>query len=76
MVAILIGLLLVAGGLYCVLPLAWTLGWWEDFLVLLRGGVPFLLFLVGLIAILVGLADIKDRAETRKLERERASRES
>ncbi|MEM5947303.1 hypothetical protein WKV44_01975 [Spirochaetia bacterium 38H-sp] len=69
MLAILIGFVLIAFGLYFVLPLSWTLNWWSDFLILLKGGIPFFLFFIGLIAIMVGIADIKDRATAKKLEK-------
>ena len=46
---IVIGLLLMLAALYAVM--AW---WWIDFLTLVKGGLPILVFLVGLVFLLLG----------------------
>lgn len=46
---IVIGLLLMLAALYAVM--AW---WWIDFLILIKGGLPILVFLVGLVFLLLG----------------------
>ena len=70
MVALLIGLLLVLFAVYAVLPFSWSLNWWPDLMRFLKGGIPLIALFVGLISFFVGIADLKDRAETRKEEAE------
>jgi hypothetical protein len=68
MKAIIIGLLIVAAAVFAVLPpeaLGFGLGWGKDVLAFLRGGLPVIAVLIGLIAFFIGIADIKDRAEAR-----------
>jgi hypothetical protein len=68
MKAIIIGLLIVAAAVFAVLPpeaLGFGLGWGKDVLAFLRGGLPVIAVLIGLIAVFIGIADIKDRAEAR-----------
>jgi len=68
MKAIIIGLLIVAAAVFAVLPpeaLGFGLGWGKDVLTFLRGGLPVIAVLIGLIAVFIGIADIKDRAEAR-----------
>jgi len=50
--------------------------WWDDVLVFLRGGLPVLAVIVGLIAVFIGIADMKDRAEAKKEEAEAAKAEN
>ena len=68
MKAIIIGLLIIAAAVFAVLPpevLGFGLGWGDDVLTFLRGGVPVVAVLIGLVAIFIGIADAKDRAEAR-----------
>jgi hypothetical protein len=44
------------------------LSWWADVLAFLRGAAPVIAAFIGLIAVFIGIADIKDRAEARKEE--------
>ena len=71
MKALIIGIVIIAAAVFAVLPPASAglgLGWWNDVLVFLRGGLPVVACVIGLIAIFVGIADIKDRAEAKKEE--------
>jgi hypothetical protein len=68
MKAIIIGLLIVAAAVFAVLPpeaLGFGLGWGKDVLAFLKGALPVIAVLIGLIAVFIGIADIKDRAEAR-----------
>jgi len=68
MKAVIIGLIIIAAAVFAVLPpelLGFGLGWGDDVLIFLRGGVPVVALLVGLLAIFIGIADAKDRAEAR-----------
>jgi hypothetical protein len=67
MKALLIGIVIIAAAVFAILPVqtaGFGLGWGNDVLAFLRGGVP-------VIAILIGIADIKDRAKAKKEEAEK-----
>ncbi len=71
MVALIVGIVFVLFAIYSVLPIpAWGLNWWNDVLEFLRGGLPIIALLVGVIAVFIGVADIKDRIEAKKEEAE------
>jgi len=63
--AILLGLIAMAGGVVLVIIV-----WMEQFLDLLFGCIPPILFFGGLIALVAGISSIKDAARTKKLEEE------
>jgi len=63
--AILLGLIAMAGGVVLVI-----LVWPQEFLNLLFGCIPPILFFGGLIALVAGISSIKDAARTKKLEEE------
>jgi hypothetical protein len=72
MKAIIFGLLIVAAAVFAILPanvIGFGLGWGTNVLDFLKGGVPVIAILIGLIAVFIGIADIKDRAEARKEEK-------
>ncbi|HLC58478.1 MAG TPA: hypothetical protein VJI68_01320 [Candidatus Nanoarchaeia archaeon] len=48
---IVIGLILMVAAIYSFFP---PLSWWDEFLVLLKGGIPVLVFVIGLIFLLLG----------------------
>ncbi len=77
MIALLIGLILVLFGVYSVLPISSPgfLNWSQEVLAFLRGGVPIVAFLIGLVAFFIGIADIKDKIEAKKEEKEEAEQE-
>lgn len=70
MVALLIGILMVLFAVYAVLPFSWAINWWPEVIRFLKGGIPLMALFIGLIAFFVGIADIKDRIESRKEEEE------
>lgn len=70
MIALLIGLLLILFAVYAILPFPWALNWWPHVVEFLKGGVPLMAAFIGLISFFVGVADIKDRIETKKEEEE------
>lgn len=71
MVALIVGIVCIAFAVFACLP--GTLGWWQDVLAFLRGSVPVLAAFIGLIAVFIGIADIKDRIEAKKEEAEEAA---
>ena len=64
MKALILGLVVLTVAVLAVLPAG--LDWAEDVLVFLRGVLPVIAVLTGLILIFVGIADIKDRADVKK----------
>jgi hypothetical protein len=69
--ALVLGVVILAVAIFMALPSALTgfgLGWWDDMLAFLRGALPVIAALIALLAIFIGVADIKDRAEARKEE--------
>jgi hypothetical protein len=64
MKALLLGVVIILAAVCAVVPVG--LGWWGDVLVFLRGALPVIAAFVGLIAIFIGIADLKDRAEAKK----------
>lgn len=77
MIALFIGILLVAFGVYAVLPIdsVGFLNWSQEVLAFLKGGVPILAFLIGLISFFIGIADIKDKVEAKREEKEEEEEE-
>jgi hypothetical protein len=74
MKALILGILILCAAVLAVLPAG--LGWWNDVLVFLRGAVPVIAAFIGLIAVFIGIADIKDRAEAKQEEAEEKNAES
>ncbi len=68
MVALLVGIVFVLFAVYSVLPVSWSLQWGPEVIVFLQGGVPIIAVFVGLIAVFIGIADIKDRIEAKREE--------
>ncbi|MFQ3547144.1 MAG: hypothetical protein SNJ56_02310 [Termitinemataceae bacterium] len=66
MIALIIGLVAIAFAVLAMVPAG--LNWWQDVLLFLRGSVPVFAVLVGLLAVLIGVADIKDQMEAKKEE--------
>ncbi len=66
MLALVIGLLLIAFTVLAALPMG--LNWGQDILLFLRGGLPIFSAFVGLISLFIGIADIKDKQDAKKEE--------
>ncbi len=75
MVALLVGILLIAFAVYSVLPFPWALNWWRDVIEFLKGGLPIMAVFIGLISVFVGVADIKDKMEEKKEIKEESGEE-
>ncbi len=63
--AILFGLIAVAGGVYLAVFV-----WWQEFYELVFGFIPPILFFGGLIALIAGFSSMKDAKRTKQLEGE------
>jgi hypothetical protein len=66
MKALLLGLIFFAAAIFAAIPAG--LDWWGDVLAFLRGALPVIAFLIGLVALFIGIADLKDRAAAKKEE--------
>ena len=66
MMALIAGLILIGFTIFAGLPQG--LGWYNEMLLVLKGGVPIFTALIGLISIFVGVADIRDRQDEKKEE--------
>jgi len=75
MKAVILGLIIIAAAVFAILPkevLGFGLGWGADVLAFLRGGGPVIAILIGCLAVFIGIADMKDRAEAKKEEKTEA----
>lgn len=73
--ALVVGIVFVLFAVYAILPASLPfalLNWWEQVKIVLAGGIPLLAVFIGLIAIMIGIADIKDKIEAKKEEEEEA----
>ena len=71
MVALIVGIVLLLFAVFSVLSFnGWGLMWWDQVLMVLKGGIPIAAVFIGLIAVLIGIADIRDRIEAKKEEEE------
>ena len=68
MVTILFGIACIAFTVFSCLPSG--LNWGENIMYVLKGAAPILTALVGFIAILIGIADVRDRQEAKREEME------
>ena len=64
MAALLTGFVLILAAVWTMLPgSAFGLGWAQDVLVFLKGGAPIIAILVGILAVFIGIADLKDKKQ-------------
>lgn len=73
MKAVVIGIIILAAAVFAILPqevIGFGLGWGDNVLAFLKGGLPVIAILIGFISVFIGIADIKDRAEAKKEEKE------
>lgn len=68
MVALIVGLILIAFCVFACLPAGMGLAWGADIVNFLKGCAPVLAAFVGLVAVFIGIADIKDKKEAKKEE--------
>jgi len=64
MKALILGFVIIIIAVLSFLPFG--LGWGDDVLAFLRGALPVIAVLIGLLLVFVGISDIKDRIEVRK----------
>ena len=66
MKALIFGLIVIFVAILTILPSG--LGWGDDVLVFLRGSLPVIAAIIGLVLVFVGISDIKDRIDAKKPE--------
>ena len=71
MVAIIVGLVLIAFTVFEALP--GGLSWGAEIISFLKGASPVVAAFVGLISVFIGIADLKDKNEAKKEEEEASS---
>ena len=67
MKALILGFVVIIVAVLAILPAG--LGWGEDVLTFLRGSLPVIGALIGLLLVFVGISDIKERADAKKEEK-------
>lgn len=73
MMALIVGLVFIGFAVFACFP---PLAWWPEVIAFLKGSVPVIAVFVGLIAVFIGIADIKDRADAKKEEEEEKKKEA
>ncbi len=68
MVALIIGIILIAFCVFACLPMG--LAWGDQVIVFLKGCAPVLAAFIGLVSVFIGIADIKDKREAMAEEEE------
>lgn len=71
MVALITGIVLFLFTLFSLLPptlVGFGLGWGSDVVVFLKGGLPIISAFIGLVALFIGIADLKDKKEAKREE--------
>lgn len=76
MTALFFGLLFLLFTVFAVLPFDWSLQWWPYVVDFLKGAVPVMTLIIGLIAVLIGIADIRDKVEEDRDESEKEDEEA
>ncbi len=66
MVAVIVGLIFIAFCVFACLPAG--LSWGMDVIQFLKGFAPVLSAFIGMVAVMIGFADIKDKKEAKKEE--------
>jgi len=56
----------VVGGIVAFIGLVLLLFWWYEFLFILRGTIPAILILGGIIALVAGISEFKDTLASKK----------
>ncbi|MDD5099763.1 MAG: hypothetical protein PHP66_02310 [Syntrophales bacterium] len=62
--------LLISGVVSIVVGVIGFSLWWNDFIIILKGGVPIILIMGGILAVYVGLDAIQDRAKEERQKQE------
>ncbi len=53
--------LLIGGAVSVIVGLLGLIFWWSDFVIILKGGIPIIIVLSGILAVYIGLDEIQDK---------------
>lgn len=70
MFTVIFGIILIAFAVFAALPVGIGLGWGNEIVFVLKGALPVLAVLFGIFVIFIGVADINDRREAKREEKE------
>ncbi|GAB4365237.1 MAG: hypothetical protein Kow009_02020 [Spirochaetales bacterium] len=76
MTALLVGIGLVLLAVYLVLPVSWSPQWWNSVVEFIKGGIPLGALMIGVLAVFIGITDIKDQIEAKREEEKEKAEES
>lgn len=77
MTALITGILFILLAVYSVIPgISWGPDWGAEVLTFIKGVVPVLVLFIGLVAVLIGMADLRDRRTEKKASRDVNENES
>lgn len=78
MAALIVGLLFLGAGVFFIVPKAGLdmVNWGPQVWAFIQGGLPIVSLLIGLVAVLIGVADLKDAAEEKKAQAEEKAKET
>ena len=60
---------IVGGGIAVIIGLLGLIFWWDFFTAILKGGIPILLVLGGIISLVAGISEIKETAKAKEEEK-------
>ncbi len=59
----------IIGAILALLGIYGLIGWWCEFVTVLKGSIPVMLLFVGVIAFIAGLSELKDEQASQKSEK-------
>ena len=62
--------LLISGIVSVIVGMIGFIFWWNDFVIILKGGIPIMLILFGILAVYVGLDAMQDRMKEERRKQE------
>jgi len=57
---------IIGGGIAIVIGIVGLINWWDSFAVILKGALPVILLLGGIVSLTAGISEIKKTSKTRK----------
>jgi ABC-type multidrug transport system fused ATPase/permease subunit len=62
--------LLIGGVVSIIIGLLGLIFWWSDFVIILKGGLPIIILLSGILAVYIGLDQIQDKLREERQKQE------
>ncbi len=57
---------IVGGGVAAILGILGLIFWWDSFMTILKGGIPIILLLGGIISLVAGISELKETSKPKK----------